>query len=348
MNKSLFNTGDKMLLVKPTIKCSYGCDYCYDKPIREQEIIEEEKEYDKEKLMDTVEEEHEGEEQVILHGGEPLELPKEDVEYILRRSNEIAGGCSLQTNGYNIDSEFIDMFKKYNASVGVSTDGPGELSKYRNEEKTRQTIDNLYKLRANDIPASAIIVVSEANAGTEERLNKLKDWLIDLDDLQIHGRLNPVYGDDYACDIDRLVEVYDDLADFCISNGLNWSPFSDIIDSLTGKHNKAVCKFKRCDYYNTPSAKTIYGNGQVTSCMRTNAEFFHLRKEPRNLDIRPHILRKTDCKGCDYWEYCYGGCPSNPDDWRKKTTLCPVWKNLFEKFEDMISVIGPELLGSDE
>lgn len=278
--------------------------------------------------------------EISLHGGEILCLPKKDVETMLAKMHELKGKSGIQTNATLIDDEWIKIFKKYKTNIGVSWDGPDELSRFRpGTSRIGSIIERLAKER---VSVSTIIVVSKANAGTKERLEKLKKYLLHLNSLKIPpGRLNPCYGAP-ACELSmkKLKEVYLELADFCLKNNLKWSPFEDIINGLKGKSR--VCIFMGCDPFSTQSATVVLNDGSITNCMRTNKEGILLR-HPAQYKTRNEILENVDqkyggCKGCKYWTACFGGCPSGAinNDWRNKTYLCPVWKALFEFHEKIL------------
>jgi len=289
--------------------------------------------------------------EMSLHGGEPLCLPKKDVEKILAKMYELQGRSGIQTNGTLIDEDFIGMFKKYKTHVGISFDGPGELSEFRGwgnteaAKRARNLDKTIERLVKEGIQVGLIIVISKSNAGTNERLKKLKDYLLKLKDLGItEGRLNPCQNaPEYELSIERLKEVYLDLAIFCLKHNLKYSPFIDIVHGLQGKSR--VCVFSGCDIFSTPSATTILGDGSVTNCMRTNKEYVLLR-HPAKYDTRTEILAETPqefggCKDCKYFTACYGGCPESGlnGDWRNRTYFCPVWKELFKFFENVLKFV---------
>lgn len=309
-----------MILVKPYLNCSNRCAYCY------QRYIHSPAKYDRERVMDTVRRLYDrmkGE--VVLHGGEPLEMPIEDVEYFLDQIYRLTGRTSIQTNAVNITEKHIELFKRYRTSVGVSCDG---LDGAEVRPNTDRTLKNIELLRENSVDVSLIVVLSKANIGSDDKLERLMRWLLDMKRIGITGgRLNPVQGSEYAPTVDELKRAYKHLLYFCMSNGLEYSPFVDIRNALLGRGN-VVCSFRPCDPYATPSAVVVLGDGSVTNCMRTNERRILLRADDVDLEMRQYVLRNYDCKGCPWWAYCYGGCPSFAD-WREKNPLCPVWKFLF-------------------
>jgi uncharacterized protein len=327
------------LLIKPFLGCNLNCKYCYERKYRRK--YKPKANYNLDLVLKRMEEFKNLE--IDLHGGEPLAMPKKDVERIFAKMYELQGRSGVQTNGTLIDDEYIEMFKKYKTHVGISFDGPGELSEFRGP-KAYNLHKTIERLVSEGISTSIIIVISKSNAGTEERLKKLKEYLLELDKLKVSGRLNPCMGaPDYELDEKRLIEVYLDLARFCLERNLRWSPFTDIVWGLQGKPR--VCTFSGCDPFSTPSATVILGDGSITNCMRTNQEGILLR-HPVKMDIRNEILAETPqefggCKGCKYWTACYGGCPSGAinGDWRNRTYLCPLWKALFQFFENVLRFV---------
>jgi len=328
-----------MLLIKPYLGCNLRCKYCYEDSIRKKKLPK--MNYNLETIFKRMEEFKDLD--ISLHGGEILCLPKKDVEAILSKSYDLRGKSSIQTNATLINDEFIKMFKKYKTHVGISWDGPGELSAYRpGASKVGKIIERLVKEK---IPTSLIMIVSKANAGNKERLNKLKKYLLELKKMGIMGRINPCYGaPKYELSMKKLKKVYLDLADFCLHHNLKWSPFVDIINGLQNKGR--VCTFMGCDVFSTQSATVVLGDGSITNCMRTNKEGILLR-HPAQYKTRNEILFNTPqehggCKDCKYWIACYGGCPSGAidNDWRNRTYLCPLWKALFEFYEKALNHLG--------
>jgi uncharacterized protein len=328
-----------MLLIKPFLGCNLACKYCYQGSYRRKHKPR--ANYNLDLVLKKMEEFKDVE--MTLHGGEPLAMPKKDVERILAKMYELQGRSSVQTNGVLIDEDYIQMFKKYNTHVGISFDGPGELSEFRGPRTYNldKTIERLVK---EGISTSIIIVISKSNAGTDERLKKLKEYLLELGKLGVTGRINPCGGaPDYELDEKRLIEVYLDLARFCLERNLRWSPFTDIVWGLQGKSR--VCVFSGCDPFSTPSAIVLLGDGSLTNCMRVNQEYILLR-HPVYMDIRIQILAETPqefggCKGCKYFTACYGGCPSIAigNDWRNRTYHCSLWKALFQFFENVLNFV---------
>lgn len=289
--------------------------------------------------------------EMCLHGGEPLLMKKEDVRKILTKIKKLTGHSGIQTNGTLIDDDFIKIFKDCSTDVGISYDGPGELSDYRLYSFKNADIEGkIKKMVKAGIKVSLIIVLSKSNAGTKKRLAKLKKFLLDLKEMGLCGRINPCGGwKEYELGEKELAEAYLDLAEFCLKNDLRWSPFIDVINALQGRSR--VCAFSGCDPFCTPSAAEMMGDGSLTNCMRLNKESILLRY-PRKDNTRNEILAETSqefggCKDCKYWSACNGGCPSAAidGDWRNRTYQCATWKALFAFYDKILSFCNTDVAG---
>ena len=333
-----------MLLVIPHLACNIHCLYCYEKKYRK--IHSPKMDYDLDLMLRRMEELKDVYPDMCLHGGEPLMLPKKDVRALLLKMKELTGKSGIQTNGTLIDDDFIQIFKECSTMVGISHDGPGELSEYRfHKLKKNPELDKkIKKMIKEGINVAIIIVVTKSNAGTPERLRKLKNYILELRKLNISGRINPC-GGAKECELDeeRLKQVYLELAELYIHNNFSiarWSPFTEIINALQNKPR--VCTFMGCDPFCTPSAAELLGDGAITNCMRTNQSCLLLR-HPIKMNTRSEILSQTPqefggCQGCKYWHACYGGCPTMAidNDWRNRTYQCSLWYALFEFYEKIL------------
>jgi uncharacterized protein len=330
-----------MLLVVPHLTCNLSCRYCYERAYRHKNNPK--ISYDLRAILKKMEQIRPEYPEMCLHGGEPLLMGKKDVRKVLAKMKKLTGSSSIQTNGTLIDNEFIKIFKDCSTAVGISYDGPGELSDYRlHNFKNNKIEENIKKMFNAGIRLSLIMVLSKSNAGTDLRLKKLKKFLLKMEDMKISGRLNPCGGArEFELSEERLKKVYLDLAQFCLDNNLKWSPFTDVVNALQKKSR--VCSLSGCDPFCTPSAAEMLEDATLTNCMRTNQEYILLRY-PKRDDVRKEILFETPqefggCKQCIYWEACYGGCPTMTinDDWRNRTYLCSMWKALFTFYGKVLS-----------
>ena len=164
------------------VRCNIACDYCYQQPQRAAGNMP--REYDLAVMKRAIEEEGGP---FTLFGGEPLMLPKRDLEDLWAWGFEKFGRNSIQTNGILIDEAHIRMFRQYNVTVGISIDGPGELNDLRwagSPEKTRaataKTEAAILRLCQENLAPRLILTLHRKNAGIPQ-LPVLREWLRWLD-----------------------------------------------------------------------------------------------------------------------------------------------------------------------
>ena len=114
-----------------------------------------------------------------VFGGEPLLAPLTHLEEVWEYGFNRFGSNGIQTNGVLITDEHIKLFIKYNVSVGISIDGPGELNgaRVKKQSETDSTMLAIKKLcEAKHIP-SLIVTIDKKN-GT--KVEELLDWFAEL------------------------------------------------------------------------------------------------------------------------------------------------------------------------
>jgi len=126
---------DKVLL-KVASRCNINCSYCY---VYNQGDTSWQR-MPKHMSLDTVEnvlarlaELHEDQQHsfdVVLHGGEPLLLPRNILQALLEGlADRLPATCtrSIQTNGILIDEDLLDLCLRTGATLSVSLDGPSDV-----------------------------------------------------------------------------------------------------------------------------------------------------------------------------------------------------------------------------
>ena len=348
------------IYIKANLMCDFACKYCYENPFKPEEY----EKIDWEAVEKTIRELHpkignpnkkRGEASYVgLHGGEPLIMPKDRIEACLKLGYELDGRSSIQTNGYHIDDDIVEMFKKYKTGVGISIDGPWPLSELRGKgtpeqrkKQVEQTLRNLDRLQQEGIHPSVICVIHKHNA-LGDRREILKNWVRELHSKRVSGRLNPCCCGNPDIDLtpEEAADFYTDMYDFMLENGIGgWSPFKDMVNSLRG-NDQVVCVFRSCDPYCTPSCIPVFKDGSTGVCLRLYTDGkMYLRSDSKS-DIRDQVLSQTDCKGCKYWKNCYGGCIglSVDFDWRNKDRFCLMYKTLFGRIENTFKSLGIDVV----
>jgi len=343
------------------------------------------KEYDMNEILSRLEEYKENypTETPGFHGGEPLLMKTEDMESLMEWIWENYGeGGHIQTNGTMIGDQHIELFKEYEWTVGVSCDGPGELNDHRvayegGEDVTRnhteKTNKNIRRLAEEGINVGVIVVLQEGNAGTDEKLERLLEWMTDLAEYGVSGHFNPAipYEDiqeDISLSSERLKEVYLRVWEWVKADpDHQWDPMEQYIDNLLGL-DLQNCVNNKCDVFNAGSAKIITGEGETTGCGKTwsaagdGGVFLQgesTGNEFNDTEERYEMLRKTPgpafvddstpdmggCEGCKFWNVCQGGCPSSGMgfDYRNRTVWCEAKYALYQEVENYIRSVMPNI-----
>ena len=336
------------LTVKP-LDCHGGCLGCYEKNIRDRGQFPP---FEIEKVLATLTDQMALDKNnswncPTLHGGEPLLLPMNEIEVILKTVFEKYGRSGIQTSGAGITPEHIELFKKYKTMVGVSVDGdtpetnagrwnaPG----FDVAEMTAKTMDALAALKEADVSASAIIVLRQCNAGTPALINSLVDFALKMkSDYNICSiRFNAVIASDERTERleqlsnEQLTSVYKKLIiKTIVDDTLLWYPAKDFVNLLNGK--SAECIFGECDPWATEAEIPIIGDGSLGVCMKREGVILRTEKSlARYESLRQVSQDYGGCKGCYWWRYCKGGCPGAgiDGDWRNRSRFCETYKEIF-------------------
>ena len=348
--------------IKATIDCNLSCEYCYEHGLRKhQKGLTR---WNIEKIKETMKKEYERRpETPSFHGGEPLVLPKKELENLMKFGYDLAGRMGIQTNGTLIDDDHIALFKKYNVNVGISFDGPWPLNKARaDKETTDELVKTIYKLVAKGLRPGMIMVLHRYN-GLPEHRQILKDWLLELHSLGIKGgRLNlaeindPEVKERLELRPKEAADLYKDLAKFTLfeNDDMRWQPFRDVVDNMLGL-GTGTCVFGKCDFFQAVAERCITGTGELSTCYKNaindHTYFYDPSKElgKERYQILKNVPQENGgCGNCKYWPICYGGCPAEGEyngdiDWRHRTRHCAPWKVTYELIEKYIKRIFPNI-----
>lgn len=351
--------------------CNLACTYCYQVQSRESGNSKVSKTYDLEKMMEVADNEYDGYERCYtIFGGEALLIPFKDLETLCRESYYKYGTSSMQTNGSLITDKHIEMFKKYNVTVGVSIDGANELNGLRIpasnkqdvNELTQATMNNIMKMREHGISVGIIICTHKLNA-TKEKLPRLINFIEWLESLGIQG------GNIHMTEIDSPIQqqysltpeendyAFLKLAEYFYTRPqgvAGWLPFSEMKALQEGNDSFANCVWSSCDPLNTQAVFGIEANGQKSNCGMASKDGIEWTKAEHlgsgrleTAYMRDIVLYNTPqeangCEGCRFFLLCNGNCNGSAidGDWRNKTMFCGTIKKLFSYYEDIVEKEG--------
>lgn len=341
-------------LICCTLDCNLACSYCYEGNGEKHEYpkidrINHDFACAKEKIDKFIDELYayngNGVTTVIWHGGEPTLVNCNLLDSIMQSQRDKGHDniqWSMQSNGTLFSENYADILKKHNVSVGVSLDGLKEQhDKFRKFKNGNPTFDiiihNIKKLQSKGVRCGTLITITDNNV---DHLLEIYDFFAELG---TNFNFNALFPDKKE-DTPRLNSTeyarrICDLFDHWINDnehGIMISPFIHIIEGLLNpSRGIPACHWSKdcskgftaidvhgdlypCEHWvGMPGYKFgNIANGLVEELK--NNTYFEQRKD---------ILENSDCRGCENWEFCYGGCPWNGwtifgDVNRKDASIC--------------------------
>lgn len=328
-------------LIMCTKQCNMRCKYCFEESIHREtrfSVADIRAEFAHfvdcylrkftEELIAINKKEHRKRTTICFHGGEPLLVGNELLERAFRIVREYPDmEITTQTNATLIDDETIALYKKYDVHVGISIDGYEELNdRYRvmvgNKGSFSAIYRNLKKMQQAGILVGALATV------TAETVRHPQEFYDFFKDNHLDFSFNPLFlAPDQAAECDGLSQK--DFIDFYKKMFYIWinDNESDISITCFDRIIKAMAikdevYMEVCTYIPDCSLTTvaICTNGDFYRCLHYSMDGKHRIGNIAcdNLCIaygdeafakRPETLRRTTCKDCDIFEYCYGGCP---------------------------------------
>jgi uncharacterized protein len=287
-----------------------------------------------------------------LHGGEPLALPIEAIEELLRVVFQKYGSSGVQTSGALILPEHIELFVKYKTSVGVSIDGDTARTNagrwnapgFDAGEMTERTLRAMALVRDAGLKLSTITVLRKCNAGNSaKQADLIRFGLRMRDEFKVTGsRFNPLISFDERTafeeelDPGTLADVFRRLAVETFAKDLDWRPMKDFVASLRG--DPSECSLGECDPWATEAEIPILGDGSLGVCFKGGGgpdgiAALRVEKSRARYEALAQVRQDAGgCAGCFWWPYCKGGCPGAgiAGDWRNRTRFCEAYKRTFE------------------
>ena len=307
---------------------------------------------------------------VTWHGGEPcmagIDLYKSAIKYcheVCPDTKERIDFC-VQTNLTMITQEFIDTFNE----MGIYTFGtsyepiPGVrgIGKKRDSRLyNKKFFDGINLVEQNGQTWGFIYVVTRAV------IDRPLDVFYHLSNLKLRGEFdlhNVVVAEESAQESITSAITQEEFADFLGTIFKEWwpnrhrfpevDPFKSYLRHYTNPNDGSFCCNDAPDcglhLYIGPDGRTsqcgraddwdfiYYGNVQDTPLK----DMFNNEKR-RVLDNRKNVLPETDCKGCEYWRICHGGCPLDAynkyKDFSRKTDQCESRKLFLKKYFEPIT-----------
>ena len=374
----------KQIIFKVTRGCNLRCSYCYlfnkDEYIGEfmpfdlyTKILE--RVFDESRYGNMLEKGEEREQDainIVFHGGEPTSIGKKNfmkyakiAHQIARRYNKVLN-LSIQTNGTQIDDEWIAMFRKYKVTPGISLDGFLEQSD--NERNAGgKLIETCLRLKGSNMLDSILMVLHKSNYKSIERNLEILNS-IGIKSAKINRGVDVTTAgeSDYELNAKDLFESYKKVfnfmmthPDFAEDNVLQWMEkyLSQTGKGIEGKDYGMHCYTRYCGAGN--ALIEIEPDGNIQFCGR-NSKFSELTSSGNALtrDVAEinHVGRsflfhrdKLDsivergCNLCHAQSICDGGCISFSQQKYGKSIIDPTTCALHKMMHTFLSTQDKEI-----
>ncbi|MDD4082859.1 MAG: SPASM domain-containing protein [Sphaerochaetaceae bacterium] len=342
------------IMIKPASSaCNLNCSYCFYKdeaslrkiavhPFLKKEIID----ISLEKIFENTTEEVD----FVFQGGEPSLVGLEWFEDFIKlekkyNKNDIKIEHSFQTNGTGIDENWIKFFRDQKFLVGISFDGTRQIQNFQRptltgEKSSKLVIDGMKLLKENDIDFNILTVVTNTVA---ENLDSVWNFLsrqtcnyyqfipcIDPLEGEVNRFLSPkIYGE-------FLIKLFDKWYSALKGNSISIRLFDNFLNILLNNEPES------CDMLGHCSIQYVMeGDGSIYPCdfyCLDNMYLGNIRKNSiEELDqtrkqiqfIENSFNNSDECKNCDYFTLCRGGCKRFRDK-EGHFRFCESYKMLFD------------------
>lgn len=310
------------VLVKTTHACNFNCEYCYDKQNREKYgsmVLSEDK---IKKLIDLTAD-YASSINWTWHGGEPTCAPissyKNVQDYFLTKYRNVFSQ-SMQSNGGNLNKEWLDFFNEANISVGFSYDGRKTL---RNGTDKYDLLTNFKNYRKEKGELGFISVINETNV--HNLIDLYKEIIADTGATGL--AYNHVFHKDAKKDDELLMTPKEYQVEYL--KFINWLYHTDIFIERTAMYDLQTLlgyKYDLCTYRDC--RKTWIGvapDGTIFPCDRYypekyscgNVDDYDKFEDIFNSDGYQLYSSEVEakyvkyCYKCPYFYHCRGGCNAN-------------------------------------
>ncbi len=313
-------------MFKPTYACNLACRYCHIHRLRDadQEVI---KPHQASTLFnwiaDYADMHNANVVDILWHGGEPLQVPFDDMSIILADYNEtfakkgIECSSSIQTNLLMLDMQKLELIKKYfNSVVGFSYDCFVDERCFPNGKDASSRIwQKALWAKEQGVNIGCITQVTAKNV---DKIDKIYEWFRNSGISFKFSRTRDT--DEYATTLsdEKYSEAIKRLFDIWIEDipqKISISNFVEYIQMLLSGRSSSCCYQPECNLL------SFTGNGNILFCDRDDAGNLvgnYLKDTPSEVDkriaqlrVRLGMAKDTICHQCRYMHICNGGCPMN-------------------------------------
>ena len=341
-------------MIIPSMACQAGCKYCFGP--HKGAVMDERTAREAASFVHRIAAEcGMSEISVIFHGGEPLLAPLSVWETLLaclvRTPGDIPISLNVQSNLWNLDDSFLDLFAKYRVSIGTSLDGPEEICDgNRGSGYFERTMAGMERAELAGIRPGAIATLTKLS------LPHAREILAFFRDRGINPVLHAaVRGmgqeeDSFSLGAEEYADAVIRLYPWYVRNRKFFSvPTLDHFVSAVVHGDPHVCTLQDC----LGMFLAVSPTGDITSCQRLSG-----RKEYTlgNIFDKPDIgtlmgsgawkrleerqrLVSGRCGSCRWADICRGGCYYNAVATGDGVIdpLCEAYRRIYDFLYDEVS-----------
>jgi uncharacterized protein len=302
---------------------------------------------------------------IIWHGGEPTLMPQEffnraiELEDRIRKTFQLPIQNLIQSNLLNLNQERVSLLKTLltygngeMGRLGTSYDPFPNIRIAKSGDYNTIWERSIQLLEKENIPYGILFVVHKL------ALNNF-DYIMDLFANRFPGigiRFNPLYREGRARIGDKCRDLYitsGEWGDFLIrlyrhweklDKKPRWVPLKEFDDFHFSGSAHLSCDFSgRCatTHLGIDTDGTIYSCGrgidreyeQYGNISKNSFQDIVLNPARQRMLNRTTYLHHTQCKECEWWHYCHGGCSMDAaihhNNIYNKTNFCLSRKKFF-------------------
>ena len=349
------------LLIKPASSlCNMRCAYCFYADESEHRMLKSMGVMTRETARELIDAafsalDGRGGVSFSFQGGEPtmagLPFFRSFMEMAeTRNTNRVPVHYAMQTNGLNINGEWVEFLRKNRFLVGVSVDGDQALhDSFRHDAQGkgtyRQVTEAVGLLMDAGVDTNLLCVVNGRTADRPKQvyraLKKLKTGFLQfipcLDPLETprgsmpwslkpeaYGRFLCGVFDEWYKDWDRGQYVSVRQFDDWVHAAMGIPPGTCASCGQCGGYlvSEADGGLYPCDFYVLDDWKLGTVNDDLNTLFRSERMLSFQRRS----SVKP-----ADCRSCPYYPVCRGGCPRDWDTIQGETRnyFCPAFRMLF-------------------
>lgn len=320
------------LIIKLTNDCNFVCKYCSggnpEKIVSIEMNILKKIIDDLPELLDKTQHKKVS---FIWHGGEPLlrgvDFLREIMLYAQGKLTKYECSFKVQTNGYLIDENWVELFKEFAINPGISLDGYRELHNTNRVDKSgMETFDvimnNIQMLKNNDINIGVLMVLNTTlPVDVDELLNFISEN-------NLSCKIHAVYPSGRAENRDDIDEVFKSYMDILkqlyiksmqLKQNIIIDPVQDIVNAILNDQSLGECSYAgTCGQ----DFLCVFEDGGVSFCGRHANDFglcygyiqehslyeLYISEKAEFVRARQQQLLEKKCGSCEDYNLCHGGC----------------------------------------